>query len=254
MVDVVFFINAKYSNIENESYKLQLCLRSIEKFATGYRNIYIIGEKPLFKLSDNVVYVKWDFSNDNNELPSIYSLLDNYKISSYFLHIPLGIIFCKGIDLSLIKYDNNGSLPGKIDYTSKEIYNNYKLLETKNLLDEYDLPTFDISYKSPTLFSRPLLRSHINILKNFLLSNIEINSLIGSIIIDNIPVDFETDHLMSIYDFGSDFEFNDIPSQIERSYFRIEVDGNLLHDHLLNYLFDKVFVNKSIFEYNERKE
>lgn len=82
LIDVVIPLGKGSTSANNE---LRFCLRSIEQFLEGYRNIYIIGQKP--KFLKNVIHIEHDeyHPKSNNIFDKIKRACECGEISDNFI-------------------------------------------------------------------------------------------------------------------------------------------------------------------------
>lgn len=111
MMDVVYVLGNQSIHNNNE---LRFSLRSLEKFCSGYNNIYIIGEKPYFL--QNVIH----YPHKDTSVKAI-SILNKIKyactitdISEKFLFINDDHFFCKPLDVTQMEYQYNNEERQKI--------------------------------------------------------------------------------------------------------------------------------------------
>lgn len=148
MTDIVIPLNSKSCWANNE---LRFTLRSIEQFLTGYRNVYIVGEKPDW--IRNVIHIpfldKYDYPA-RNIMSKICRACEEQDLSDYFLffnddhflltkfHAPAFPYFYKG-DLMQVK--NLTRYQDTVDNTIKAL-----IAENK--------PTKDFDTHTPILYRK----------------------------------------------------------------------------------------------------
>src|ERR1035437_4244713 len=101
MIDILIPIGkgSKHQDIE-----LKYALRSIQKFVTGYKDIYIVGEKPQF-LNSDIKHIPFEETSDKpskNILDKILKVCTSSTISETFLFTNDDIFFIEPINI--IKY------------------------------------------------------------------------------------------------------------------------------------------------------
>jgi hypothetical protein len=95
---------------KNNYYELRIALRSIDKYLTGHRNIYLIGEKPGWV--QNVIHIpKMDTTRKQYSIYSKFMTASNTEaVSNDFLRWDDDVYLLEPLDISGIKDWHEGTL------------------------------------------------------------------------------------------------------------------------------------------------
>lgn len=107
MIDIVI----PFRSSQFEDKELFYCLKAIEKFLTGYRNIYIIGDKPKFE--GNYIHIQAEDNGKNaqeNILNKILVACDTPEISRNFLMMNDDHIMIQPMNVGTFQYYYYGDL------------------------------------------------------------------------------------------------------------------------------------------------
>lgn len=133
---------------------LKYCLRSIEKFVTGYDNIVIIGERP--KVIKNVTFMP--FAETFSEMHKERNILDKIKyackqedVSEDFIFANDDYIFLQPIDLSDYPFYHKGQLENATD--SKSMYR-HTMRHTLEYLQDNAKTTFNYDTHCPIIYNK----------------------------------------------------------------------------------------------------
>lgn len=135
LIDVVYVIGNGSINSDNE---LRYSLRALEKHCTGWRNIYVIGNKVGFLR--NVIFHEFKEGNVKglNILSKIKYACELPDLSEDFLFINDDHFFLKDIDITEIPYYYDNKYMGNIIETRSNIDNYRRMIEdTARLFSDF---------------------------------------------------------------------------------------------------------------------
>jgi hypothetical protein len=156
----------------NKHIELMYALRSIEKFAIGYRNIYLIGEKPNFINYKNVIHVPFKRTSSieyksKNIFEKIKYMSLKFNISENFLFMNDDHFFCDEKDIIDYPYFYKGPLENS--YLNNDNFYKYTVKNTLDFLSkehEYSqIKNYDIH--TPIIYSREKILALSDILGKF---------------------------------------------------------------------------------------
>jgi hypothetical protein len=148
-VDIVYPLAEGLSHFRNQ--ELKYSLRSVEKYVTGFRNIYLIGFKPPF-INDKIIHVMQEdhpyHCKERRIMEKFLFACSIPGISDKFLMFNDDYFFTKPVDATKIPFYNKGNLynsfikrkPGNLYRQSLE--NTYNALTEK----EFETRHFDVHY------------------------------------------------------------------------------------------------------------
>lgn len=162
--DVVYVLGTGSSWNNNE---LRFSLRSVQKHLKGYRNIYVVGEKPEW-LSKAVKHIPcpdiYENNADGNIIHKVLNACIREELSSTFLFINDDHILLKDINIEDIPPFHKGDLMDYPDkYFNVNIWRN-RLGRTKDILREKGLSTYHFDCHTPILFDK---QKFIEIMQEF---------------------------------------------------------------------------------------
>lgn len=163
-IDVVYVLGTGSSWNNNE---LRFSLRSIQEHLKGYRNVFIVGEKPEW-LAKGAIHIPCpDLYTDNADGNIIHKVLNvcvREDLSSTFLFINDDHILLKDINIEDIPPFHKGDM---MDYPDKyfklNIWRN-RLGRTKEILREKGRSTYHFDCHTPILFDK---QKFIDIMQEF---------------------------------------------------------------------------------------
>lgn len=159
MIDIVIPLGtgSRLKNVE-----LRFCLRAIEKYLTGYRNVYIVGECPTWV--QNVKHIpKPDIAGrvpDFNIMEKISVACTDNEVSSDFIMFNDDHFLLKPFDAATFPYYFDGDLDTYVkkrglDGYGRRANNTLKTLQTLNLPRKY----FDIH--TPIVYNKDQFLKHV---------------------------------------------------------------------------------------------
>lgn len=156
MIDVVIPLGkgSQFGNAE-----LRYCLRSVDMYLKGIRNVYIIGEKPNgFK---NIIHIPYPdkYSKEQNIMLKVLAACDNPNVSDGFLFMnddhffkttTDAVNYPNYYDTRLIDWDNG-----------RRLFQPYKqaILNTHRTLINNDLPALHYDIHCPILYNKELFKN-----------------------------------------------------------------------------------------------
>lgn len=153
-IDVVYVLGrgSKWKNNE-----IRFSLRSVEKNLTGYRNIYVVGENPVFL--QGVIHIPYPDeigpqNADGNIACKVLRACQEKDLSDDFLFINDDHLILKPMEASLIPAFHKGDMN---DYPEKHWTNNLwrrRLKRTRDVLNRKGLPAFNYDCHVPILFNK----------------------------------------------------------------------------------------------------
>ena len=158
MIDLVIPLckGSKFNDLE-----LRYCLRSVEKYLRGYRNIYIIGDKP--KWIRNVIHVPFTQRpgdcKDKNIMLKVLHACDIPEVSPEFLFMNDDHFLLKSVDAINYPYYYNGKL---VDWDNgKKMWCPYKqaVKNTLSVLIKNELPAKHYDIHTPILYDKELFKN-----------------------------------------------------------------------------------------------
>jgi hypothetical protein len=148
MIDIVYILGKNLSGVRDQEIKFSL--RSVEKHLKNFRNVYLIGHKPVF-LNDKIMHHPFEDSAQHCKerrimLKYLYACTIP-EISPKFLMFNDDFFLTKDIDATKIPYYYSTRLKNKIKHNSngrykKSIINTYNALTGKGYPTKY----FDVHY------------------------------------------------------------------------------------------------------------
>lgn len=143
---------------------LKYFLRSIEKFATGYDNIVIIGERP--KGIKNVTFLPFsetfiEMHKERNIVDKIKYACKQEEVSEDFIFANDDYIFLQPIELSSYPYYHKGELENATD--SKSMYR-HTMRHTLEYLQENAKTTFNYDTHCPIIYNKQKFLSTFDVI------------------------------------------------------------------------------------------
>lgn len=157
-MDVVYILGSG-SRWQNQ--ELFYSLRSVKKYLTGYRNIYVIGEHPGF--GGEFIHIPHPdrYDKDTNICDKVLRACNESAISSDFVFMNDDVFFLRQTDVKQIPDTYIGKLNERIhkvlsrDY-SKVLANTYHVLRTANL------PYKDFDGHMPIVYNKKLFSKAVS--------------------------------------------------------------------------------------------
>mgnify|MGYP003407829840 CR=1 FL=1 len=157
-MDIVY-INSKSRWSDNE---IKFSLRSLEKFASGYRDVYVVGHKPTF-LNDNVVHIPFADSYGNkatNIMLKVLKASETDEISDDFCLLNDDYFFVNPVDIKTYPYYWKCDLAHTIQIQRNE-YQQHVIPTYKELLDR-KLPTKNFDTHKPIIYNKSLFQDIVS--------------------------------------------------------------------------------------------
>lgn len=153
MIDVVYILGS-FSRWQNN--ELRYSLRSVEKYLSGYRNVYIVGEDPGFLKGVNIIKFPDPYPDNKqrNILEKITRACMDYEISDRFLYMADDFFFLQPLAASEIKYFYEGTLEEAIQKRSPGNIYNRCLSNTIIALKSRNLPILNYDIHQPILYHK----------------------------------------------------------------------------------------------------
>lgn len=159
MVDILIPLGngSMFNNME-----LYYCLRSIDKYLTGYDKIYIVGDAPGFDtgfLSHELVHIPVQdhgFNYQDNIRRKIEVACALPQLSDSFFFANDDYVFLKPLDVNNLPYYYSGNLD--LAYKRKRKVGSYKsaLESTRLVLEEKDYATYHFDIHVPIIYNKRL--------------------------------------------------------------------------------------------------
>jgi hypothetical protein len=152
-IDIVYPLGSGSRWQNNE---IRYSLRSVEKHLKGFRNIYVVGQQPVWL--ENVIHIKTDdplrHNADGNITLKILKACQDPNLSNPFLFINDDHIFLKDIHVLDIKNYHKGDLSHKSEkYFEGGLYVQ-RLKRTRDILRRHKLPTLHFDCHTPILIDK----------------------------------------------------------------------------------------------------
>lgn len=154
-VDLVYVLGTGSQWGNNE---IKYSIRSVEKNLSGYRNIYIIGEKVPF-FNDKVIQIQYPDevggkNADGNMARKILRACKEEALSDWFLFMNDDFIINKPISASEIKWFHKGDMSTfPASYWGTQFYRK-RLRRTMDVLRGNNLPAIMYDYHAPMLMNK----------------------------------------------------------------------------------------------------
>lgn len=135
--------------------ELRFCLRGIENFATGLRNVYVIGKDPGF-LSDQTIYIPHadpNHSKEHNITYAIEQACNLPHLSEEFVFFNDDHFLLSPVDLARYPYYTKGQLEGAIMLAPAAGYRR-ALANTVKALTMAKLPTISYEMHMPIRYGK----------------------------------------------------------------------------------------------------
>lgn len=158
MIDVVYPLGngSRWKNNE-----LRYSLRSIEKYLSGFRNVYIIGEKPSFL--QNVIHIPYPDKHqipDRNIMEKVLQACNHPYVSDPFIFFNDDHYLLSPFQADQFPYYYEGTLKQKqekrgLDGYGLRLKNTYEYLKSKNL------PILCYDIHTPILYRKQAFIDHV---------------------------------------------------------------------------------------------
>jgi hypothetical protein len=145
-----------------KNFELRFCLRSIEKYLSGYRNVYIVGERP--EWLQNVTHIpKPDIADrvpDFNIMEKVSVACVDNEVSEDFIFFNDDHFLLKPFEAATFPYYYDGDLDTYVknrglDGYGRRANNSLKTLQTLDLPRKY----FDIH--TPIVYNKEVFLKHV---------------------------------------------------------------------------------------------
>lgn len=205
MVDLVYVIGNKSRFDNNE---LKYALRSVEKYCTNFNNVYIVGYKPDF-LNDNVKFVYCpDMHKDKhkNIMDCLIKVVQNRHLLRYFIRMADDEFYVRPTNMDSIPIYIKGSLPVTIEDNDPHYEYDCVLKDTRNLLDNHDLPLFNTSQHTGTLFDKTVFKNNIDLFEEAQNTQYgcEPTCIMSNLLIDSVKCNIQKRDDLKLYRFSNE--------------------------------------------------
>lgn len=178
MIDIVIPLG-KGSVLKN--FELRFCLRSIEKHLTGYRNIWIIGERP--EWSQNVNHIpatdRYDIS-DRNIMAKLTLAAEHPEISHDWIMFNDDHFLLAPFEAATFPYYYHQNLDVYLKQRGIDAYGKRALATMKHLQDQ-NLPIKHFDIHTPILYNKELFLKFVSSLnwekQSYIIKSLYANSL-----------------------------------------------------------------------------
>jgi hypothetical protein len=144
------------NTLDNQSnVELLFVLRSIEKNLKGYRNIYLIGEKPQWLNDEKIIFIEHPKGDrkDVNIAQKLELICSTKKVSANFIYFTNDVILLEEKNVKDIKNYHKG----EINPNQSGGYG-FFLKETKEILESKGLPTLNYDTHYPFVINKTKLK------------------------------------------------------------------------------------------------
>ncbi len=158
-IDIVYILGTGSRWCDNE---LRYSIRSVEKHVKNYRNIILVGQKPLF-LNDKITFIPAKDTSRNkakNILHKVLAAVECQEVSENFMFINDDYFFVKDFDAQNCPYQYKCNLEQTLEVNKTDYY-----LYAKTTMDVLKAKGFaynNFDNHKPIIFNKQKMREVVN--------------------------------------------------------------------------------------------